>query len=29
MTIQEWRTWGLSAPLIACAVAGPLLLSLG
>jgi EmrB/QacA subfamily drug resistance transporter len=27
MTIQEWRAWGTSTLLIACAVAGPLLLA--
>ena len=26
MTIAQWRAWGLSAPLIACAAAGPILL---
>jgi EmrB/QacA subfamily drug resistance transporter len=28
MTIAEWRAWGASAPLIACAAAGPVLLGL-
>ena len=28
MTIAEWRAWGPSAPLIACAAAGPILLGL-
>jgi hypothetical protein len=28
VTITEWRTWGLSAPLMACAAAGPILLAL-
>lgn len=28
MTISEWRAWGLSPPLVACAAAGPILLAL-
>ena len=28
VTIAQWRAWGLSAPLIACAAAGPILLAL-
>ena len=28
ITIAQWRAWGLSAPLIACAAAGPILLGL-
>ena len=28
MTISEWRAWGPTAPLIACAAAGPILLGL-
>ncbi len=28
MTIAQWRAWGPSAPLIACAAAGPILLGL-
>jgi EmrB/QacA subfamily drug resistance transporter len=28
VTITEWRAWGLSAPLLSCAAAGPILLGL-